>query len=102
MAWQTKARGGRYYYLSVRVPGHGPVKLYLGRGEAARRAEAIVAANRRRRDEARREAAELNVGFADADALALELGEWGRALLAAAMTRAGYRKHHGSWRKGRT
>lgn len=102
MAWQSTAHGGKYYYLSVRVPGRpNPVKLYLGTGEAARRAAECVAARREHRTQARQAVDDLTARFAETDRLALELVGWTTALLAAAMTAAGFRKHHGTWRRGK-
>lgn len=102
MGWDHKARGRKsgYYYLSVRTPD-GVKKVYVGRGEAAHIAAALIEQRRRER-QAAREATRAEVArTADADRLADELYDWAKLLAAAWLTAAGCRYHRGTWRTGR-
>ena len=101
MAWETRARGGRYYTRWRKVGGR-VVREYVGRGlvgeraareDAMRRAARAAAAEARRRDRlAARALGDLVAGL---DALAV-------ALTTTTLTAAGYHRHdRGHWRKRR-
>jgi hypothetical protein len=101
MAWETRARGGRYYTRSRKVGGR-VVREYVGRGlvgelaareDAARRAARETAAEARRRD--RLTARALGDLVAGLDALADDL-------TSATLAAAGYHRHdRGAWRRRR-
>lgn len=52
MAWETRARGGRYYTRHFRRNGHR-IRQYIGRGEHAEALAAQDARTRERRERAR-------------------------------------------------
>ena len=95
MGWDRKARGLKsgYFYHSVRTPD-GVKKVYLGRGDAAQTAAALIEQRRRERQAARAEVALT----AEADRLADELYDWAKLLAAAWLTATGHRSHRGTWR----
>lgn len=101
MAWETRARGGRYYTRSRKVDGR-VVREYVGGGavgELAARLDARDRAGRRaeraRLDVVKREAEAAGAALAELDAI-------GEALARGALLAAGYRRHHrGEWRKRR-
>ena len=100
MAWER--RGGQaYYYRSVR-DGSRVKQEYLGAGEVAeaiaRSDETIRRAREQERARGRAEAERL-------DALAapvLQIDEAADALLRAALVAAGFHRHKGVWRRGRS
>ncbi|MFO0805500.1 MAG: hypothetical protein U0791_20540, partial [Gemmataceae bacterium] len=63
MAWEIRGNGREYYYKPVRI-GNAPRRLYLGRGPAGRIHEILDRRERKKRDEARRLAAELRARMA--------------------------------------
>ena len=102
MAWETRARGGRYYTRSRRVGGR-VVREYVGCGLAAERAAQADLEARRIRDE--RRAAEKAEREALED-IEKRLASYDRAadgLTAGVLINAGYHRHNGGeWRHGRT
>jgi len=101
MAWETRARGGRYYTRWRKVGGR-VVREYVGRGlvgeraareDALRRAARALATAARRRDRLAAQAVrDLVLGL---DALT-------NTLTATTLTAAGYHRHdRGHWRKRR-
>jgi hypothetical protein len=105
MAWETRARGTRYYTRSRKVAGR-VVREYVGRGivgelaareDEERRAQRTEALARRREERRRDEEAArvLRDLVADLDALAA-------SLTAATLGAAGYhRQNRGPWRRRR-
>jgi len=101
MAWETRARGGRYYTRSIRR--HGRVyREYIGTGPVAELAAQLEAAERAQRQEERlalardRQAAEQLEGFVD------EVDSLVATLTRLALVSAGFHQHHrGAWRKRR-
>ena len=100
MGWETRERGGRYYYRSVRA-GEEVRKEYVGAGEIA---EAVAHADgmmRRARElELARKVAEVErlEGLA---APARELDETAEILIRAHLLAAGWHRHKGEWRMRR-
>ena len=100
MGWETRERGGRYYYRSVRVGGKVR-KEYLGVGEVA---EALA-----RSDETMRRVRELERGRWRAEVERLEnltdaarqLDDAAEVLARAHLVAAGYHEHRGQWRRMR-
>ena len=99
MGWETKQRGSRYLYKSVRVGGR-PRHIYLGAEGTLytkihvildRRQTRAKAAARAVRDETRK-------GEAEAKLLLDTAWAWDRATAAAALVANGHYLHHGQWR----
>ena len=98
MAWEQRARGGRYYYQSER-DGTGKVrKRYVGTGEIAELVAHADAARRRVREARREEGREELERMRGLVAPALELDEAVEALVRAHLVAAGYRERKGQWR----
>ncbi len=101
MAWETRKRGGAYYYRARRVGGR-VVKEYLGTGPLGELAALLTEEDRAERlakaQADRRRRAEL-------DDVAQQVGEVCQAVddvAAAWLTLAGYHRHdRGAWRKRR-
>ena len=100
MAWVTRGEKS-YYYASVRVGGR-PTKVYRGSGAEAEQAAAGV---ERRKAERAEQAERLRLEgqrHQAADHVLATLCDQADALLAAALTAAGYHRHdRGSWRRKR-
>lgn len=104
MGWDHKRNGPAtgYFYVSRRVPGKPhPVKVYLGRGEAAHAAAAELARRRLGRREAKRLLREAASPATEGDRLATELRAWADVLLRGWLILAGHHRHHGQWRANR-
>lgn len=102
MAWETRARGGRYYTRSRRVGGR-VVREYVGCGQVAERAaEADLEARRVR--EARRAAEKAErEALEDLDRRLAIYHKAADGLTAGVLVNAGYHRHNrGGWRHGRT
>jgi hypothetical protein len=100
MPWEKRQRGGRYYTRTRCVDGR-KIRQYLGRG---RWAEAVAAADERRREEQRKERITLKEIQAQMQALDAALDECtahSRQLMAAELICAGYHRHQRAWRKRR-
>jgi len=101
VAWETRARGGRYYTRSRRVTGR-VVREYLGTGPFA---EALARQDAAARDQ-HRERADEERALCESDAaltaLVDDLIESTDALAAAVLVLTGYHQHHrGEWRRRR-
>jgi hypothetical protein len=98
MAWESRQRGGRYYYRSKWVDGR-PVKEYVGAGLSAQlSAESDRITREQREVEALREKQERErVGRSVA--FLRELEEAAKILTTAHLIAAGYHKHNGEWRR---
>ena len=99
MGWETRERGGRYYYRSVRV-GEKVRKEYLGAGEIA---EALARSDEtiRRVRELERASGRVEVErLEDLAAPVLRLDEAAATLLRAELVAAGFHRHKGVWRRG--
>jgi hypothetical protein len=99
MAWETRKRGGRYYYRCQRVGGR-VIKQYIGRGpvaEAAAREDQHAREARR----ATQEAARLRREEAAAiDALIASYLKGSADVIRSALNDAGLHQHHrGEWRR---
>jgi hypothetical protein len=100
MAWETRERGGRYYYRARREGGR-VVKEYVGTGEIAEivaHAEETLRSHRQR--EAPRWQAELEPLTKLATPMA-ELCEAAEILARATLIAAGFRRRKGEWRRAR-
>ena len=100
MGWESRGRGGRYYYRSVRA-GEEVRKEYVGAGEIAEAvARSDEAIRRARQLERARRAAEVErlEGLA---APARELDETAESLIRAHLLAAGWHRHKGEWRMRR-
>ena len=100
MAWEHRNNGKRYYYRARRVDGR-VVKEYVGTGpiaEAAARQDAQQRAERQTQLQAERARRER---YEAAQQLLSTLCDECDALVAAALTAAGYYQHHRQWRKRR-
>jgi hypothetical protein len=100
MAWEARARGGRYYYQSLREAGEVR-KKYIGAGEIAELIASADATRRRVRERRREEGREELERMRDLVAPALELDEDVDALVRAHLAAAGFHLHRGEWRRGR-
>ncbi len=101
MAWETRARGGRYYTRSRRVRGQ-VVREYVGAGPLAEALAARDTAARARRRERAKEERRARADDAALVALVDDLGAGAETALAEALTLAGYHRHHrGQWRRRR-
>lgn len=99
MGWETRKRGGLYYYRSRWERGRVR-KEYVGSGYVAQLAAQLDAIEREEREtKARDEMAELD----QLEALDTELAELSHNVtrtMRAELERAGYHRHHkGEWRK---
>lgn len=100
VAWEERARGGRYYTRSRREDGR-VVREYVGTGEVAElfaRADATVRLERERRAAGEREELER---LEDLAAPVAELCELAEAITRAHLIASGHHKHKGEWRRGR-
>lgn len=101
MAWETRKRGGRYYYRAQRIGGR-VVKTYLGAGDFAELAAGWAEEDRAERQAQReanwRQRRELD----DVAAQVRHACEAVDDVAAAWLTLAGYHRHdRGEWRKRR-
>ena len=99
MGWERR-QGTGYYYRSRRVGGR-VVKTYFGRGEVARVAEQLDAADRRRRAAEGAALATERSRLAPAEAALAALDAACDLMLGATLLAAGCRHHHYSWRRGK-
>ena len=101
MAWETRARGGRYYTRSNRVEGR-VVREYVGCGPAAERAAQADLEVRRVRES--RRAAEMaeRKALEDIDQKVARYHRAADGLTAGVLVNAGYHRHNrGEWRHAR-
>ena len=97
MAWETRKRGGRYYYRSRRV-GRRVIKEYVGRGAAAELIAELDRQNRAKRQEAieavRRTQNRLDEATKPLTVFISNLD----VLVQAELLAAGFHDHRGEWR----
>lgn len=98
MAWEGRARGGRYYTRSRRVGGR-VVREYIGAGPVGELAAALDQLDQAEREAARQawQAERAAVLAAAADVTAF--GRLVDDALALALTDAGLHNHRGEWRR---
>jgi hypothetical protein len=98
MAWESKQRGGQYYYRSRRV-GDTVIKQYVGTGPEAERA---AAEDQRRRELAakqRKEVKMLEAQLSQVKTQVESVRDYSELLIAASLLAAGFHYHRGEWRK---
>lgn len=103
MAWERRGKHGRlvYYRVSKTIAGK-VVKQYLGRGERAIAAAAVVAQAKMQCEADRQAVQEEQAQLAGPDGLALELITVADLLMNATLLAAGYhRLNYGIWRRKR-
>ncbi len=101
MGWESrKGTSRRYYTRSRRVDGR-VVREYVGSGPIAEAAAALDAARRCERAEQRRIHKEELTGVKALDEMVGEVARLSDRLVEAELTRAGYHKHKGEWRRRR-
>ena len=100
MAWETRKRGGIYYYRSRREGGR-VVKEYVGTGRIAALAARLDEAEREERAEAAAAYQTEQQRLEAADRPVADLCALTDALAAAALTLAGYHQHNRQWRRRR-
>ena len=101
MGWDRKRSGpsSGYFYRSVRTPDKPhPVKVYLGRGEAAHRAAAEIERAQVERIAERAAVRDEEAELADLDRLTRQVHDAVKALTQAWLITAGFYNHHGEWR----
>ena len=100
VAWEERARGGRYYTRSRREGGR-VVREYVGCGGVAEVLAHADEALRREREQRRaEERAELG-RFRELAEPVLELSDLAEVLARAHLAVGGYRDHKGDWRRRR-
>ena len=98
MGWEARGKGRRrYYYMSVWVD-HETRKLYLGAGEAGKRAEEEAAAVHLKRAADHAELAALQMKLAGVDQVAAEVEHGVGLLTEATLFAQGFHEHRGQWR----
>jgi hypothetical protein len=101
MAWERRARGGRYYTRSQKVAGR-VIRHYVGTGPLAEWVAACDEEDRRQREELRARRKEAAAAMANVDALVRLADEAAELAARAALEAAGYRQHNrGDWRRRR-
>ncbi len=103
MAWERRGKRGRLVYYSVSKTIEGKVvKQYLGRGERAIAAAAVVAQAKMQREADWVAVQEEQARLIGPDGLALELIAVVDLLMAATLIASGFhRRNWGKWRKCR-
>ncbi|HKQ99930.1 MAG TPA: hypothetical protein VJT09_04615 [Pyrinomonadaceae bacterium] len=100
MAWETRARGGRYYYQKVREGGRVR-SVYLGSGLHGQ-FSAMMDAEGRKEKEATRAASRREIKKQNQiDARIDEICALIEKLVTAASIASGYRQHKRQWRRKR-
>ncbi len=100
MAWESRKRGGRYYYRSQRV-GDRVRKVYIGGGAIG---EMVAEADRIERQRRETEASQAKQEKERLEALVspvLELWEAAEILAQAHLIASGFRRVGGHWRRKR-
>jgi hypothetical protein len=97
VGWETRQRGGRYYYQCVRVGGK-PRRLYWGAGLLGQIHERLDLQIRRARQAERDARRTFRQRLAEQDRVWAEVWAWARAVAAAELLSAGWYYHHGEWR----
>jgi hypothetical protein len=101
MAWETRARGTRYYTRSRKVRGQ-VVREYVGGGLLGEAAATLDEEARRERQQRRDALVAEQSRLAALDAPAAQVHTIANLLAAGALLLAGYRQHdRGEWRKPR-
>ena len=102
MAWEKRARGGRYYTRTYRDKDGRVRREYIGAGELARiaaEADTIY----RSAQEVERERQRAEVERLEVLAVPLvQIDEAAEVLAQAALVASGYHRHKGEWRRERT
>lgn len=100
MAWETRERGGRYYYRKEREGGRVR-SVYVGAGLFGQSA-ALLAEMERKNRELERAAFRREIEKQEAvDACIDEIGELLEQLMTAALIASGYHQHKRQWRRRR-
>jgi len=101
MAWETRARGGRYYTRSIRR--HGRVhREYVGTGPAAELIAQLDADDRADRHRDRRDVAQHRAASEAVEAAVDDLDAFVEMVVRLELVCAGFHRHHrGDWRKRR-
>jgi hypothetical protein len=104
MAWETRKRGGRYYYRAIR-DGARVRKKYVGTGYEADLIARLDHLDRVEKQLVRAKAAahldELRAQIAVVEEAAAPLRDAALQAFDEAMRAAGYHQHKGEWRKRR-
>lgn len=101
MAWETRARGGRYYTRSIRRNGKVH-REYVGTGQVAELLAHFDAADRVDRQRERHEEAHHRAMADAVEAPVNELDQLVEAVVRLELVCAGFHRHHrGEWRKRR-
>lgn len=100
MSWDTKTRGGKYYYRTRRVQGR-VVKQYVGVGPLAEMAALLDEREREQRRTARLAIKKERERLALADGTLSEAKRWIDLLVWSALILCGWHNHHGTWRRRR-
>lgn len=100
MAWETRKRGGRYYYRSRRV-GRRVIKEYVGSGAAAELIAETDRKNRAKRQEATEAVRRAQNRLNDAAEPLIEFSRNLEILVQAALLATGFYCRRGEWRRGR-
>lgn len=101
LSWDHKrgCRSRRYFYRCVRVPDKPhPVKVYLGRGEAAQVAEAQIELARQDRCSTKKAIAAENERMSSVNIMADRMNEGVSRLLQECLLERGYYRRRGEWR----
>jgi hypothetical protein len=100
MGWETRERGGRYYYRKERV-GDSVRSVYVGSGLFGRSA-AMLAEMERENEEMRRAAFRREIEKQEAvDSCIDSIGELLEQLVTATLIASGYHQHKRQWRHRR-
>lgn len=101
MAWETRARGGRYYTRSVRKDGRVH-REYVGTGRTAELIAQLDADDRADRHHERRDVAQHRAASEAVEVTVDELDALVDTLVGIEFVCAGFHRHHrGNWRKRR-
>jgi hypothetical protein len=98
MGWESRARGGRYYYRSIRA-GNRTRKIYIGKGVNAHALARAQAEKQQQRQAERAAILAEQAMTAGAEAALEELRQLADLLFQAAMLSAGYWNRRGEWRR---
>jgi hypothetical protein len=98
VGWETRQRGGQYYYRTARINGQ-PRRIYLGSGPIGRIHELLDRHLEREKLAASNARLQLESQLAEMDTLWAAAWNSARTLATAFMLTAGYYSHHGTWRR---
>lgn len=97
MPWETRQRGGQYYYQARRVRGL-PRRVYCGSGVIGRLHEQMDRDRRRKHEALRDQHGRFVIEIAEADAQWPSIWTLIRLLSTSFMLAAGWYRHKGQWR----